>query len=34
MILGSSPWFGFASMILAILVLYALAVTSDYKETA
>lgn len=34
MILGSSPWFGFASMILAILVLYGLAVTSDYKETA
>lgn len=34
MILGSSPWFGFAAMILAILVLYGLAVTSDYKETA
>lgn len=34
LILGSAPWFGFASMILAVLVLYALAVTSDYKETA
>jgi hypothetical protein len=33
MILGSSPWFGFAAMILAILVLYGLAVTSDGKES-
>ena len=34
MILGSSPWFGFASLILAVLVIYALALTSDWKETA
>lgn len=34
LILGSAPWFGFASLLLAIFVLYALAVTSDYKETA
>jgi len=34
MILSSAPWFGFAAMILAVLVLYALAVSSDYKETA
>jgi hypothetical protein len=33
MILGSSPWFGFAAMILAILVLYGLAVTSDGKDS-
>jgi hypothetical protein len=33
MILGSSPWFGFASMILAIFVLYGLALTGDYKES-
>jgi hypothetical protein len=34
MILSSSPWFGFASLILAVLVSYALAVTSDWKDTA
>ena len=34
MILGSAPWFGFASLILAVLVIYALAVTSDWKDTA
>ncbi len=33
MILGSSPWFGFASMLLAIFVLYGLALTGDYKES-
>ena len=34
LILGSAPWFGFASLLLAVFVLYGLAVTSDYKETA
>jgi len=34
MILGNAPWYGFASLLLAIFVLYALAVTSDWKDTA
>jgi hypothetical protein len=34
MILGNAPWFGFASLFLAIFVLYGLAVTSDWKDTA
>jgi hypothetical protein len=29
LILGSAPWFGFAAMLLAIFVLYGLAVTSE-----
>jgi hypothetical protein len=34
MILGYSPWFGFAAMILAVLVIYALSSTSEYRETS
>jgi len=34
MILGSAPWFGIASLALAIFVLYGLTVTSDWKDTS
>jgi hypothetical protein len=30
LMLGTSPWFGFAAILLAILVLYALSVTIEY----
>jgi hypothetical protein len=28
--LDSSPWFGFAAILLAVLVIYAVSVTIDY----
>jgi hypothetical protein len=28
--LGAAPWFGFAAMLLAVLVIYAISVTVDY----
>jgi hypothetical protein len=34
MIMGYAPWFGFGSLLVAILVVYALSVSSDYRETA
>ena len=34
LILGYAPWFGIASLALAIFVLYGLAVTSDWKDTS
>ncbi|HEY1368124.1 MAG TPA: hypothetical protein VGF23_13445 [Gaiellaceae bacterium] len=34
LILGYSPWFGFGALILAVLVIYALSSTSDYRETS
>ena len=34
MILGYAPWFGIASLALAIFVLYGLTVTSDWKDTS
>ena len=34
MIMGYSPWFGFGSLLIATLVVYALSVSSDYRETA
>ena len=33
MIMGYSPWFGFGSLLIATLVVYALSVSSDYRET-
>ena len=30
LMLGTQPWFGFAAILLAILVIYAVSVTSDY----
>jgi tryptophan-rich sensory protein len=33
MLLGYAPWFGFGSLILATLVIYALSTTSDWRET-
>lgn len=30
LILGTAPWFGFAAMLLAVLVIYAISVTVDY----
>ena len=32
MILGSAPWFGFAAILLAILVMVAVSATSDWSE--
>jgi len=34
LILSYAPWYGFAAMLLAILVIYALSTTSDYREGA
>ena len=34
MILGYSPWFGIASLALAMLVMYGIAVTSDWHDTS
>jgi hypothetical protein len=31
-VLGYAPWFGFGSLLLAVFVLYALSVTSDWRE--
>ena len=31
MILGSAPWYGFAAMLLAVLVIYALSTTSEWS---
>ena len=33
MLLGFAPWFGFASLILATFVIYALSTTSEWRET-
>ena len=33
MLLGYAPWFGFGSLILATLVIYALSTTSEWRET-
>jgi hypothetical protein len=32
LILSYAPWYGFAAMLLAILVIFALSSTSDYRE--
>jgi hypothetical protein len=34
MMLGYAPWFGFAALLTAFLVIYAVSVTSDWGETA
>jgi hypothetical protein len=34
LILSYAPWYGFAAMLLAILVIFALSSTSDYREEA
>ena len=34
LILSYAPWYGFAAMVLAILVIFALSSTSDYREGA
>ena len=34
LILSYAPWYGFAAMLLAILVILALSSTSDYREGA
>ena len=34
LILTYAPWYGFAAMLLAILVIFALSSTSDYREGA
>ena len=34
LILSYAPWYGFAAMLLAILVIFALSSTSDYREGA
>jgi hypothetical protein len=33
MILGDAPWFGFASLLVAMLVLMTISTTSDWRET-
>jgi hypothetical protein len=33
MILSNAPWYGFAAMLLAILVIYALSTTSEWSES-
>jgi hypothetical protein len=33
LILSSAPWFGSAALLLAVLVIYALSVSSDWRET-
>lgn len=33
LILGYAPWFGFAALLVAVLVIYALSVSSDWRET-
>jgi len=33
MLLGYAPWFGFATLILATLVIYALSTTSEWRES-
>jgi hypothetical protein len=33
-ILNWAPWYGFAAMLLAILVIFALSATSDYRESS
>jgi hypothetical protein len=32
LLLGQAPWFGFAAILLAMLVVYALSSTSDWRE--
>jgi hypothetical protein len=34
MLLEQAPWYGFAGLILATLVVYALSTTSDWRETS
>jgi hypothetical protein len=34
LIIEYAPWFGFGTLLLAILVIYALSVSSDYRETS
>jgi hypothetical protein len=34
LILSYAPWYGFAAMLLAILVIFAISSTSDYREGA
>jgi hypothetical protein len=33
LIIGYAPWFGFGALLIAILVIYALSVSTDYRET-
>jgi hypothetical protein len=34
MVLGYAPWYGFGSLLLAVLVIYALSVTTDWRDSA
>ena len=34
LIVSYAPWYGFAAMLLAILVIFALSSTSEYREGA
>lgn len=34
MILGSAPWFGFGTLLLATFVIYALSTTSDWRDSS
>ena len=34
LILSYAPWYGFAAILLAVVVIFALSATSDYRETA
>jgi len=34
LILGQSPWYGFAALLLAILVIYALSSTSEWSDSS
>jgi len=34
LLLGSAPWFGAASLALAIFVMYGIAITSDWRDTS
>ena len=33
LIIEYAPWFGFGTLLLAILVIYALSASSDWRET-
>ena len=33
LVIQYAPWFGFGTLLLAILVIYALSVSSDWRET-
>ena len=33
LVIQYAPWFGFGTLLLAVLVIYALSVSSDWRET-